>query len=281
MILPFMSLFLLFTIIPVVLSFVLGFTYFDGIRLPSFAGVENYIRLFVGDDVFLKSVRITLVMALVTGPVGFIVCFFFAWLINEFPRRVRVLLTFLFFLPSLAGSSVLAMYQLIFRADARGIANGLLMGIRLIREPIAWFYDEGVNLPLIIVIQLWASLGAGFLTHIAGLQTIDPEIYESGVMDGIKTRFHEMYYLTIPMMGPFLFFSAIIQIAASFTVGQFAMALGGFPSVNYSLHTVVAHIQEYGTVRLELGYAASIAFVLTVAMLFIHKMIIRLFKPSD
>ena len=277
MIAPFVVLFTIFFILPVIASLLLGFTYFDGVRMPKFIGLENYVTMFANDNVFIIGLKNTMIMAILTGPLSFILCFILAWLINEFPRRIRTVLTLVFFLPSLVGNAVIQMIQVIFHDDVRGYANSLLIYYKLIPEKILWFRDTKYNFILVVVIQIWMSLGAGFLTHIAGLQTIDPEIYEAGVIDGVKNRFQELFYITYPMMKPFLFFSAVIQIAAAFNAGGIAITLGGLPSNQWSLHTIISHIQYIGVTRFELGYASAVSFVLTVIMIAVKSGITKLF----
>ena len=278
MIAPFVILFTMFFILPVIASLIIGFTSFDGFQFPpKFVGLKNYFTMFANDKEFIIGLRNTMLMALLTGPVSFILCFVLAWFINEFPRRIRTILTLIFFLPSLVGNAVIAMIQVIFHDNVRGYANSILIYYKLIPKAIFWFKDVHYNFTLVIIIQLWMSLGAGFLTHIAGLQTIDPEIYEAGVIDGIKNRFQELFYITYPMMKPFLFFSAILQIAAAFNAGGVAIILGGLPSNQWSLHTIVSHIQYFGQTRFELGYASALSFVLTMIMILVRNGITKLF----
>ena len=103
--LPFFLLFFTFTIIPVAASIVLSFTDFNMLQAPHIVGIENYIRLFVEDDVFLISVKNTLIFAFVTGPISYFACLVFAWLINELPPKIRAVMTLIFYAPSIAGLS--------------------------------------------------------------------------------------------------------------------------------------------------------------------------------
>jgi multiple sugar transport system permease protein len=274
---PFFLFFFLFTLLPVAASIVLSFTDFDMVRVPAFVWFENYIRLFIEDDIFLIAVKNTLLFAFVTGPLSYFACLVFAWLINELRPGLRAVLTLLFYAPSIAGN-VFFIWIFIFSGDANGLVNSVLIRNGLIQDAIKWLTDPRYSLAVIMLVQLWLSLGVGFLSFIAGLQGIDGSIYEAGAIDGIRNRFQELVYLTLPSMGPMLLFGAVMQIASSFGVSTVCSALAGFPSTDYSAHTVVLHMQDYGTLRFEMGYASAIAVVLFLTMLFIKRVIGRILK---
>ncbi len=274
---PFMLLFAVFTIIPVVSAIVLSFTDFNMLQIPHYVGLNNFRQLFLEDDIFLIAVKNTLIFAFITGPISYFACLIFAWLINELKPGVRAFMTLIFYAPSIAGN-IFFIWLYIFSGDANGLANSTLMQIGILKEPILWLSDVRYNLAIIILVQLWLSLGVSFLAFIAGLQGIDKSIYESGSVDGIRNRFQELIYLTLPSMGPQLMFGAVMQIAASFGVSTVSSALAGFPSTDYSAHTVVLHMQDYGTLRYEMGYASAIAAVLFVAMLLTNSLIKKILR---
>nr|WP_225229154.1 sugar ABC transporter permease [Paenibacillus gallinarum] len=274
---PYVLLFMLFTVLPVVISIFFSFTSFNMLESPSWVGWENYSKLLWNDDVFLIGLKNTMIFAVITGPVSYIACFVFAWLINELKPKVRAFMTLVFFAPSISGN-VFFIWQIIFSGDSYGIMNGLLMKIGVIYEPILWLQDTKYMLAIIIIVQLWLSLGTSFLAFIAGLQTVDRTLYEAGAVDGIKNRWQEVWFITLPSMRPQLMFGAVIQITASLAVADVAMALAGFPSVQYGAHTVVTHLVDYGTIRFEMGYASAIATVLFVLMLGSNLIIQKLLK---
>ncbi len=274
---PYVLLFLLFTVLPVVISIFFSFTSFNMLEFPSWVGWENYSKLLWNDDVFLIGLKNTMIFAVITGPVSYIACFVFAWLINELKPKVRAFMTLVFFAPSISGN-VFFIWQIIFSGDSYGIMNGLLMKIGMIYEPILWLQDTKYMLAIIIIVQLWLSLGTSFLAFIAGLQTVDRTLYEAGAVDGIKNRWQEVWFITLPSMRPQLMFGAVIQITASLAVADVAMALAGFPSVQYGAHTVVTHLVDYGTIRFEMGYASAIATVLFILMLGSNLIIQKLLK---
>jgi multiple sugar transport system permease protein len=141
------------------------------------------------------------------------------------------------------------------------------MTLGITNEPILWLTDPKYNLQVVIIVIIWLSMGAGFLAFIAGLQTIDRSLFEAGAIDGIKNRFQELWYITIPQMVPQLLFGAVMSISTSFAVGYQSMALTGFPSTDYSTHTILLHIFDYGAIRFEMGYASAISVVLFAAMI--------------
>jgi multiple sugar transport system permease protein len=274
MLAPFMLLFLIFTIIPVVMSLPMGFTDFNMAQAPKYIGLSNYTTLFLSDKIFLKSIRVTIVFALFTGPVSYVLCFLLAWLINELPSALKTIFTLIFYAPSMA--NVYTVWQLIFSGDTYGYINSFLINLGLINEPIQWLTDSSYVLGVTIVVQLWISLGAGFLALRAGFQNIDRSQYEAGAIEGIKTRWQELIYITIPSMGPQLMFAAVMQIVSSFTAGTVAQNLVGFPSTDYKAHTIMTHAYDYGWVRYEMGYASAICMVLFVAMYAANKLISKI-----
>ena len=277
---PFLVLFFIFTILPILSSVVLSFTYFNMFEPPAFAGFNNYIRLLFDDDVFLIALRNTMMFALLTGPVGFALSFLFAWLINEFPRWLRTILTVVFYGPALAGN-VFFMWTFIFSGDSVGFLNSFLFRWGLIPAPIQWLTDPNYMIGVVIVVIMWLSMGVGFLAFVAGLQNKDVHVYEAAAMDGVRNRFQELFYITLPQMRPQLLFGAVMTISVSFAVGYEAMALTGFPSTDYAAHTWVLHIMDVGSIRFELGYASAVAVILFAVMMIIWMMVNNLLRETD
>ncbi|WP_054028197.1 carbohydrate ABC transporter permease [Bacillus sp. FJAT-28004] len=266
MIAPFFLIFFTFTVLPVCLSLLVSFTNFNMLEFPKWVGWRNYAQLFVRDDVFLIALKNTLIFAAVTGPVSYIACFVLAWIINEFPPKIRAFATLVFYAPALSGSAFIV-WTLLFSSDSYGYINAFLLKWHLILEPILWLKTPKYILPIIIIVQLWLSLGTSFLAFIAGLQGLDKTLFEAGAIDGIRNRWQELWFITLPSMRPMLMFGAVIQITASFGVAEVATALAGFPSVKYAGHTIVTHLMDYGSIRFEMGYASAIATVLFAMML--------------
>ena len=266
MVAPFYLIFLLFTVIPVVLSLVLSFTSFNMLEWPKWIGMDNYTRLFLDDDIFILACQNTLIFAAVTGPGSYLLSFVTAWFINELPPKVRAVVTLIFYAPSISGS-VYMIWQTAFSGDSYGYVNGVLLKLELISEPIQWFNNASYVMPLCMIVALWTSLGTAFLSFIAGLQTVDRSLYEAGAVDGVKNRWQELWYITLPSMKPQLMFGAILSITGSFGFGAIVTALCGFPSVDYKAHTITHHLDDYGGQRYEIGYASAIATILFAIMI--------------
>lgn len=262
---PFLIFFCLFTIIPIFSSIALSFTSYDLLSTPKFLGIGNYERMFVFDDVFGIVVKNTLVFAIIAGPIGFLLAFVLAWFVNEFSPAVRTVLSFMFYTPSLVGGG-LFIWQVLFSGDAYGYLNSALLSVGLITEPITWLKTPQYLMPIVIIVQLWQSMGVSFLSNISGLQNIGDELYEAGAIDGIRSRWQELRFITLPQMKNMLLFSAVMQIQSSFSVSSIAIELAGFPSTQYAVDTIVSHMADMATVRFEYGYASAIAVILFIMM---------------
>ncbi len=266
MIAPYVLIFTVFTIVPVVLSFVISFTDFNMLQWPNMVWLENYINLFFADDIFLIACKNTLIFAAVVGPVSYLMSFLIAWFINELSPRIRAVVTLIFYAPSISGQ-VYLIWGTLFSADSYGWVNATLMELGLKNEPVAWFQDANYVMPLCIVVALWTSLGTSFLSFIAGLQGVDRSLYEAGAVDGVRNRWQELWYITLPSMKPQLMFGAIMAITGAFGFGGVVTALCGFPSVDYAAHTIMHHLDDYGGARYEIGYSSAIAVVLFLIMI--------------
>ena len=265
MVAPFLLLFIIFTVLPVFLSIILSLTDFNMLQMPEFKGISNYTRLFLNDEIFILACQNTLVFAAITGPVSYILSLLIAWFINELPPKIRAVVTLVFYAPSISGQ-VYLIWKTLFSSDSYGWANATLMDLGFITSPILWFDNAAYVMPLCIVVALWTSLGTAFLSFIAGLQTIDRSMYEAAAVDGIKNRWQELWFITLPTMRPQLMFGAVLAITSSFGFGAVVDALCGFPSVDYAAHTIMHHLNDYGGSRYEIGYASAIAVVLFVIM---------------
>ena len=272
---PYFIIFTVFTVVPVLLSILVSFTDFNMLEFPEWVGWKNYARLLVQDDVFKIAVKNTLVFAVITGPISYFACFGLAWVINELPPRVRTFATLVFYAPSLSGSAYVV-WKLLFSGDAYGFINAFLMKFRLTLEPIIWLKDPDYIMPIIIIVQLWLSLGTSFLSFIAGLQNLDPALFEAAAIDGIKNRWQELWYITLPSIKPQLMFGAVMQITSSFSVAEVSVQLAGFPSVQYAGHTIMTHLMDYGTIRYEIGYASAVATILFAIMVLCNVVVQKL-----
>ena len=274
---PYFIIFFMFVLLPVIKSIGYSLTYFNIFQDPQFIGFKNYSNLFLRDNVFIKAVINTVIFAAITGPLGYLASLFLAWLINDLNPKLRAVLIVVFYAPSISGQLYI-IWTLIFSGDSNGFANGILMNLGIINEPILWLTDPKYMMPVIILVALWMSLGAGFLSFIAGLQGVDKTLYESGSIDGIKNRYQELWFITLPSIRPQLMFGAVMSITSSFAAADIMIVLAGFPSTDYAAHTIVTHLQDYGSIRFDMGYASAIATVLFIMMVSINFLIQKMLR---
>ena len=265
MLAPFLILFIVFTVLPVLLSILLSFTDFNMLQMPNWKSMTNYTDLFLHDEIFLLACKNTLIFACITGPVSYLLSLLLAWFINELPPKIRAVVTLIFYAPSISGQ-VYLIWKTLFSSDSYGWVNATLIDLGLESSAILFFEDANWVMGLCIVVALWTSLGTAFLSFIAGFQTIDRSMYEAASVDGIKNRWQELWYITLPTMRPQMMFGAVLAITQSFGFGAVVTNLCGFPSVDYAAHTIMHHLDDYGGQRYEIGYASAIAVILFIIM---------------
>ncbi len=269
---PYAILFFTFFILPIATSIFYSFTYYNILEPARFIGFDNYVNLVLQDEVFLTSVKNTFVIAVITGPVGYILSFMFAWFINELPKWLRAIAVVVFYAPSIAGSAF-TVFSIIFRGDAYGWLNSICMEFGIINAPNLWLTDPRYMMTILVIVILWMSMGTGFLSFVAGFQSVDRSMYEAGYVDGVRNRWQELYHITLPSMKPMLLFGAVMSITSAFNVCDVPRALCGFPSTDYAARTVVTHLFDYGFTRFEMGYASAIATLLFLVMILCKKAI--------
>ena len=269
---PYAILFFTFFILPIATSIFYSFTYYNILEPARFIGFQNYINLILQDEVFLTAIKNTFVIAVITGPVGYILSFLFAWFINELPKWLRAVAVVVFYAPSIAANAF-TVFSIIFRGDAYGWFNAILMEYGLIDAPRLWLLDPRYMMTILIIVILWMSMGTGFLSFVAGFQGIDRSMYEAGYVDGVRNWWQELYHITLPSMKPMLLFGAVMSITSAFNVSDVPRALCGYPSTDYAARTVVTHLFDYGFSRFEMGYASAIATILFLVMILCKKAI--------
>ncbi len=278
--LPFIVLFTIFTVAPVLTAIGLSFTDYNMMQTPHFVGTNNYKLLFLDDEVFKISLSNTVKFAIITGPVGYLLSFFAAWVINQLKAKRAFALAF--YAPSItSGIAMSTVWMVLFSSDRRGYLNDWLLQIGLIDEPILWNTDPKYIMTVVMIISLWMSMGTGFLVFLAGLQNVPRSYYEAAAIDGVKNKFQELFYVTLPMMKPQLLFGAINSITSSFGVFDIAVSVAGMPSPNYSAHTIVAHLYDYAFIRFQMGYASAVAVVLFVITFVLGKVVMKALSSKD
>ena len=272
---PYAILFFTFSILPIVTSIFYSFTYYNILEPARFIGFNNYINLVLQDEVFVTAVKNTFVMAIIIGPVGYILSFLFAWFINELPKWLRAVAVVVFYAPSVAGAAFMV-FGIIFRGDNYGWLNALLMEYSIIDAPKLWLMDPTYMMTVVIIVSLWTSMGSGFLSFVAGFQSVDRAMYEAGYVDGVRNRWQELYHITLPSMKPMLLFGAVMSITSAFNISEVPRQLCGYPSTDYAVRTVVTHLFDYGFSRFEMGYASAIATILFLVMILSKKAVAAL-----
>ncbi len=277
---PFLALFFVFIMVPIGIAVYLSLTNFNMIQPAAWTGLANYRRLFLDDDIFLTALRNTFVFALFIGPIGYMLSFLMAWILNSI--RFRRFFALAFYAPSItSGLAMATVWLTIFSNDRMGYINNFLLRLGVISEPILWNQSAKYLFPAIILISVWMSLGTGFLVFLAGLQNLPQEVFESGKIDGIRSRWQELYYLIFPLMKPQLLFGAITSVVASFGVFEVVYQFAGMPSPNYAAHTIVAHLYDYAFLRFQMGYSSAIAVVLFIITFSLGRICMRLFRSMD
>lgn len=274
---PFFILFGIFVIAPVVMAIILSFTSYNLTQPPQFVGIANYTALFFSDTVFTKATVNTLTMAIVVGPFSYIGALILAWALNELSPKLRTALVFFIYAPSISGNAFI-IWQLLFSGDQFGYINSLLLNWGLISEPIYFLFDTKYMMTVVIIVTMWMSMGTQFLSFVAGLQGLDHALFEAGCIDGIRNRWQELWFITLPQLKPQLMFGAVMSITGAFTVGNVGAMLCGNPSTEYAVHTLVNHMTDYATVKYEFGYACAIAALLFLAMIVCNELIKLLLK---
>ena len=184
---PFFTFFFVFTVLPIISSMVLSLTSYDMLSAPKFTGIGNYMRMFVEDEVFAIVLKNTVALAIVVGPAGFLLAFLLAWLVNEFSTGMRTLFSFMFYAPSLVGNAYF-IWKIAFSGDSYGYINSLLLSTGVITEPIVWLKSPQYLFTIIIIVQLWQSMGVSFLSDSEKPLYMPPASENSPDTDNCKVR---------------------------------------------------------------------------------------------
>lgn len=281
---PYFIMFFTFIVVPVLVAILLSFTYFNSIEFPTFIGLKNYVSLLTQDAVFMQYVLPnTLKFSLIVGPGGYLLSFLTAWLLAQIPHRPRTFLALIMYTPSMtAGVAMTVLWAIIFSGNASGYINSILLRLNLIVEPIQFLQSPDYLMNIMIVVSLWSSMGVGFLAMLSGILNINPEVYEAAYIDGIKNRFQEIIYITIPSMKPQMLFGAVMAVVGTFQAGAIGVALSGTnPTPQYAGQLMVNHIDDYGFIRYEMGYAAAISVLLLVIVYLFSRVAMKLFGEKS
>jgi multiple sugar transport system permease protein len=281
---PYLILFFTFIVVPVVVAIFLSLTFFNTVDMPNFIGLQNFIDLFTKDEVFMQNVLPnTITFALVVGPGGYLLSFFLAWSLAQISHIPRTILALIIYSPSMtAGIAMQVIWTIVFNGDRMGYLNAVLMNWGLIDAPIQWLQSPDHLMSIMIAVSLWGSMGVGFLAMLAGVLNIDQSIYEAAYIDGISNRFQEIFFITIPSMKPQMLFGAVMAVVGTFQAGAIGVQLSGAnPTPQNAGQLMVNHIEDYGFIRYEMGYAAAISVVLLIGIYVLSKFSWKLFGEKD
>ncbi|MBL8145435.1 MAG: sugar ABC transporter permease [Anaerolineae bacterium] len=277
---PYSLLFIVFIVVPVAAAILLSFTFFDSIQPPRFVGLNNYISLITADDTFMRYVLPnTITFAVIVGPIGYALAFLLAWMLAQLPRIPRTIFALILYLPSMTATVAMAVvWKTLFSGDQTGYLNSMLMGLGVLNEPIQWLQSPQYLMLIMIIVTLWSSMGIGFLAMLAGILEISPELYEAAAIDGLSSRFQEIFFITIPSMKPQMLFAAVMSAVGTFQAGAIGVTLAGSnPTPQYAGQLIVNHIEDFGFLRYEMGYAAAVSVVLLLMVLLFSRVATRLF----
>lgn len=284
MLLPYLLLFIAFILLPIILAVGLSFTNFDSVKIDSFEALENYIRAFSKDTVFMQNILPnTILYAVIVGPGGYVLSFIMAWILSQLTKVPRTVLAVILYMPSLiSGVAVSTIWAVVFAGDRTGYLNNLLLGWGIINEPVAWLTSTEYLMPIMIFVALWSSLGIGFLSMLSGILNVDREQYEAGIIDGISNRVQEVIYITIPNIKSQMLFGAVMAVVNTFNTTGLGVALSGSnPTPQYAGSLIVNHIDDVGFIRYEMGYACALSVILLVIVWVFNKLAYKLFGNQD
>ena len=281
---PYLFLFGMFIVIPVLVAAGLSLTYFNTVEMPEWTGFKNYVDLFTHDEIFMQHVLPnTLKFALIVGPGGYIISFLLAWMLAQIPHKPRTVLALIIYSPSMTmGVAMSVVWKILFSGDQTGYLNAVLLEFGWIQAPIQWLQSPDYLMTIMIIVSLWSSMGVGFLAMLAGVLNIDQSMYEAGYIDGIKNRFQEIIYITIPSMKPQMLFGAVMAVVGTFQAGDIGVQLSGAnPTPQYAGQVMINHIQDYGFIRYDMGYASAVSVVLLLIVYGLSKLCWRLFAEKE
>ncbi len=279
-VLPYFTIFFIFVVLLIFISVFLSFTYYDTINFPSWVGIKNYITLFTTDSDFMQyALPTTIKYALIIGPGGYIISFFMAWVLAQISHKLRTVMAIILYSPSLTSGVLMAViWKVVFSGDTRGYLNYFLLNLGFINEPVQWLQDTNMIFGIMIFVGLWSSMSVGFLAMLSGILNVDKDLYEAAYVDGMKNRWQEIFYITIPSMKPQMLFGAVMAVVGTFNAAGLAVALtGSYPPPQLAGWLIVDHMNDYGFARYEMGYASAMSVVLLSMVMFFYYVSTKLF----
>lgn len=255
--------FVFFLLIPLLWAIWLGFTDEQLLRSGEFIGLDNYVRAFTADRSFYKALQVTLTWIVIAVPLFLITGLLVALLLNQKLPGMSFFRTVLYVPAVLSGVAIAVLWFTLLNSDL-GAVNQLLRKIG-IEDPPNWFQDPDWALPAVAIMGLW-GVGTNAIIYLAGLQNIPPDLYEAAEMDGAGP-WAKFRHITLPMLSPTIFFLLIGELAAALVIIGPVIVIsgaGGAAGPDDSLLFYMLLLYRRGFVQGQLGYAAALAWVLTV-----------------
>lgn len=265
---PFILGFVLWFLLPALTAVWLTFQRWNLISPPEYVGFENIAYLW-NDKLFWQSLKVTVNFTIVSVPLALVLGFMLALLMNSKVRGISFFRT-VYYLPSIVPAVASAVLWAWILNTEFGLLNAVLNYFGI--PKVAWLQETAWALPALILMSLWA-LGGSMVIYLAGLQGIPESFYEAAKIDGAG-RGAQLRYITIPLMGPIIFFNLIIGIIASFQVFTAGFLITDGAPQNSTLFYVL-YLYRTGFRYLDMGYAATLAWVLFIIILVLTLLIFR------
>lgn len=261
MVLPMLIGFFVFTYIPIIYILRYAFYKYDGFTAGQFIGFENFIRLFMRDPAFWKSLGNTMIYVgklIIEIPLALIL----AVLLNQRLKGTgffRIML----FLPSIMSTAIIGLIFSLMFAAYQGVINGILQNIGIIQMPINWFGHKGSAMAVLIMASIWQSVGINMIFFLMALQNIPKELYECANIDG-ASGFRRFFSITLPMIAPIFEVVLLMAIVGSIKVSDLVLAsTNGQPagSTEVVMTYVFKYFFGYSGRAVEIGYASAMAII--------------------
>lgn len=263
--LPFLILYTIFTIWPVIQGFYVSLHKWGLMGKQDFLGFANYAKLLT-DNNFWGALRNTLVFTVITTPLLVVTALVLALFANR-PNRIKRGLRILYYLPSVLSVSVASFIAKFVFSPYTGLLNGILhaIGVLPAGQEIQWLNDPVLAMITVSVMTAWWTVGFSMLLYLSGLQDISPDLYEAAAIDGASKR-QQLFSITLPLLKPTTWLVILLQMIACIKVyGQISLITGGGPAS--STRPLVQYVYETAFKRSDMGYAAAISYVLFAILL--------------
>jgi ABC-type sugar transport system permease subunit len=276
---PFYILFAIFGAFPIIYSLVLSFQQWNGISAPQWVGLENYIRLFQ-DRLFWLSMWNTIFIGVIAHIPILAGALVLAFIVNSAVIRYKHFYRTAYFLPVVTSPVAVTLVFATLYGVRFGLINWVLTSMGL--QPIDWWGGHGEWIkPAIIILFIWRWLGWNMIIYLAGLQGINPELYEVAAMDGASLP-QVFRHITLPLMRPIILFTLVLSTIGAMTIFDEPYLLVGVTGgTNNAGLTIGMYLYDRGFKFAHFGYASAMAYVVSAIIVFVSVLNIRFFGRSD